>query len=172
MREHLTKQFQLRARSGLQSPPGGSMRESTITLPKSFHFSALIITVLAGSLSMIGCEGAFFVGGGTCFGVTPVPVVTSVVPTPLDIHDLPVTMTVMGSNFQSSSTVYWNKVPLKTAFVDSNHLKVALTTESMAGLSSDNGTANISVFTAGQTTSHAVGCTNGGFSATIVIIIH
>jgi hypothetical protein len=150
------------------------MRESTIPLPKSFHFSALILTViyLAGSLSLTGCEGFYFVGGGTCLGVTPVPVVTSVVPTPLDVHELPVTMTVAGSNFQSSSKVYWDKVPVPTAFVDSNHLQVALTTETMAGLSSDNGTANISVFTAGQMKTNTVGCSNGGFSATIVIIIH
>ena len=101
-----------------------------ISLPNSFRISASMFAVLllTGSLSLTGCAGAYFVGGATCFGLAPAPVVFSVVPSPLEMNALPVTMEVTGDNFQTWSTVYWDKVPLQTRYVDSSHLEVALKT--------------------------------------------
>lgn len=146
----------------------------SISLPKSFRFSGATFAVLllSGSLSLIGCEGVFFVGGATCLGLTPVPVVFSVVPSPLEMNALPVTMEVTGSNFQTWSTVYWNNAPLPTKFVDSSHLEVPITANTMPVVSSDNGTAKVSVFTAGRAKTHVTGCTNGGFSGTVVIFFN
>jgi hypothetical protein len=142
-----------------------------ISLPNSFRISASMFAVLllTGSLSLTGCAGAYFVGGATCFGLAPAPVVFSVVPSPLEMNALPVTMEVTGDNFQTWSTVYWDKVPLQTRYVNSSHLEVALKT---MPVSNSDGTAQISVFTAHQAKNHTVGCTDGGFSGTVVIFFH
>ena len=121
------------------------MHAINISLPKSFRIPALMFTVLllSGSLTLTGCEGVFFVGGATCLGLTPVPVVFSVVPSPLEMNALPVTMEVTGSNFQTWSKVYWDNAPLPTKFVDSSHLEVPLTANTMPIVSSDNGAAKV-----------------------------
>jgi len=98
--------------------------------------------------------------------------VDSVIPSTIDTKSLPLTMTITGSDFQTWSNVQWNSTSLPTTFVDSRHLSVVLTPQLLNSVTINNGTASISVFTAGHTTSKNFSCEDGGFSSTFFIIIN
>lgn len=134
-----------------------------------FTAPALLFVLGCAFFLFSSCD-AVFIGG--CTLSTPVPKVDSVTPTTIDSQNLPVTMTVTGSDFQSWSKVQWSATSLPTTFVDSSHLTVVLTTQILNSVSINNGTGSISVFTAGHTTSTNFSCQDGGSSSTFFIIIN
>ena len=137
----------------------------------ALRVSGLLFTViiLGSILLFLGCNSLRI---GSCVGETPVPKLGSVSPSTINTQTLPVTMTVTGSNFQTWSIVYWNGASLSTNYVDSHHLLVQITPETMTLVSINNGTALISVTTAGQIGGGIFGCDNGGSSSTFTIIIN
>jgi IPT/TIG domain-containing protein len=132
----------------------------------------LVALAICASLLLAGCDSVFFIGGATCFGVTPTPELASVSPSTIDTHSLPATLIVTGRDFQVSSSVRMNNTPLPTTYVDSQHLQAVLTAETTVGKTVDQSAAEISVFTAEQPDGKIFGCPNGGSSATIVVIIN
>ena len=129
----------------------------------------VFVLVVSALLLLAGC-GSIFIGG--CVNSTPVPKVTAISPSKIDTESLPVTMIVTGSDFQTWSTIHWGSASLPTTYVDSKHLSVVVTLETLVSVPIDNGTATIFVFTAGQTSGGTFDCTDGGSSSTFVIIIN
>ncbi|MDT8067628.1 MAG: hypothetical protein ROO76_05610 [Terriglobia bacterium] len=82
------------------------------------------------------------------------------------------TITVIGSDFQTWSKIQWGSTSLPTTFVDSRHLSVLLTPEILNSVTINNGTGSIFVFTAGQTTNTNFSCADGGSSSTFFIFIN
>ncbi len=142
------------------------------TLPLRRFELVLTVVVCSAFLLMPGCNGFFVIGGRSCFNETPIPKLSSVSPATIDTQALPVTVTVTGSNFQTWSKIFWNGADLPTTYIDSHHLSTVVTPELMTGLFISNGTALISVSTAGQPMGDLLGCPNGGFTATFVIIVN
>lgn len=74
----------------------------------------------------------------------PVPSTTSLSPMSTTAGALsPLALTVIGSNFVSSSVVQWNGTALTTNFVDSGHLSTSIPTSDLAA----SGTGNVTVMT-------------------------
>jgi hypothetical protein len=126
-----------------------------------------LLLVCASSL-LAGC-GAVFVGG--CFNPFPNPIVDSVTPSTIHTQNLPVTMIITGTDFQTSSTVQWSSTSLPTTFVDSHHLSVIITSQILFSVTVTNGTGFISVFTPSQNGVTTINCPNGVFSSTFTIIV-
>jgi hypothetical protein len=129
----------------------------------------LLIVLVCAFLPFSACN-AVFIGG--CTLSNPVPNVHSVTPSTIDPQNLPVTMTVIGSDFQTWSTVQWSSTTLPTTFVDSQHLSVVITSQILNSVTVSNGTGAISVLTTGQTTSNNFNCADGGSSSTFFIFIN
>lgn len=84
---------------------------------------------------------------GVVFRVTGVyapPLLTSLMPSSIDAGGPVFTLTVRGSAFQPFSTVDWNGVPLKTAYVSSSRLQAAVP----ANLIAKPGKVSVTVVTA------------------------
>ena len=128
-------------------------------------YGILLTLLVVGTLLSSAC-GSVWVSG--CVNSTPVPQVTSVSPASIDHQSLPVTVTVTGSDFESWSKINWNSAPPSTTYIDSQHLSAVITPDMV---SAKSGSGLIFVFTTGQSGAF-VGCTNGGSSSTLTIIIN
>jgi hypothetical protein len=73
--------------------------------------------------------------------INPVPAISSLGTTSAPEGSSDLALTVNGSNFQSSSTVQWNGVPLTTSFVSSTQLQAMVPAADLA----EEGTANVTV---------------------------
>src|SRR5207244_7047192 len=71
----------------------------------------------------------------------PVPTTTSISPASTTAGSAQFTLTVNGTNFVSTSTVYWNGSPLTTTFVSSTQLTAIVPAANVAAV----GTASITV---------------------------
>jgi hypothetical protein len=77
--------------------------------------------------------------------INPVPALSSLGTTSATEGSSSLALTVNGSNFQSSSTVQWNGVPLTTSFVSSTQLQATVPAADLA----DEGTVNVTVQSTG-----------------------
>jgi len=126
-------------------------------------------TILAADVNATGTAAVTVTngapGGGTSnaqtFTITvatsPVPTTISISPTSTFAGSSSFTLTVNGTNFVASSTVYWNGAPRTTTFVSSGQLTAAILTSDVATAGTDSvtvvnplpggGTSNAQTFT-------------------------
>jgi hypothetical protein len=114
----------------------------------------------------------FLAGCGTsnpiCGSSRPKPLIGSLSPSTMDFAQVQqgAVLTVMGSQFVSSSVVVINGQTLSTTVVSSQELQVPITT----GLISAPGDLNVFVQTPGGN-SGDIGCASGGSSSVLVLTI-
>jgi len=143
------------------------------TTPTSWSQTAIVALVPPGAITG---NVTVMVGGVTSNPVTftvgpPPPSILSVSPSSAIVGGGPLTVTVTGTNFASSSTVQWNGSPLSTTFLSSTQLQATVTSTNIASI----GAAKITVSnaTAGGAVSNVstffVGQTGGSNFATIVV---
>ena len=104
-----------------------------------------------------------------CGSARPTPLIGSLSPSTVSFSQIEgggVMLTVNGSNFVSASEVVINGKALSTTVVSSQQLKVTLTT----GVISGPGPVNVSVQTPSGNSAD-LGCTSGGQSSTLTLIV-
>jgi len=107
----------------------------------------------------------------SCQGSVPQPQVTSLSPgaIPGDVES--VLLTVSGSGFAPQSQIMWNGNALQTTFTNSQHLQATITQQTFDSFGGSAGNdVEISVRTQGS--GAVVGCSNGGNSATLVLVVN
>lgn len=108
--------------------------------------NVLAVTGLTFSILMAGCGSGSGSGGGTGGGPppppsNPVPAITSLNPNSATQGGNPLTVTINGYNFISSSSAQWNSSARTTTYSSSTQLQVQLTAADIA----DSGSAAVSV---------------------------
>jgi hypothetical protein len=99
---------------------------------------------LAVYFSFFTIEGNVAVGLNQAV-INPVPAISSLGTTSVSEGSSNLALTVNGSNFQSSSAVQWNGVPLTTSFVSSTQLQATIPAADLA----EEGTVNVTVLNTG-----------------------
>ncbi len=94
------------------------------------------LSVLLLTLALAGCGGGSGGGGGTGPPPNPVPAITSISPTSGTAGSGPLTLTVAGTNFISTSKVRWNGSERTTIFSGSTKLTAAITVADTAAAGS------------------------------------
>jgi hypothetical protein len=124
----------------------------------------LLVVVLAASF-LPGCSNAL---NPLCGSSRPVPLIGALSPSSMDFAQVMrgTVLTVNGSHFVSSSEVVINGTTLATTVVNSNQLKVTITTS----LIPSPGTFNVTVVTPSGN-SGDLGCSSGGTSSVLVLTI-
>jgi hypothetical protein len=124
------------------------------TFVSSRQLTATVTTDLianTGTASItVGRCGA--TSGAATFTITAVPAISSLSPTCASAGDIQFTLTVNGTNFDSTSTVNWNGAALTTTFVSSMQLTATVPANNIANA----GTASITVVSPCGGTSSAV----------------
>lgn len=105
--------------------------------------AGLILTAGTASITIYNLSP----GGGTSENITfqinnPVPSLTSISPTHVNVGSSGFTLSVDGTNFLNSSKIRWNGNNLTTTYLDSTHLTAAVP----AGWVAAPGTADITVY--------------------------
>jgi hypothetical protein len=91
-------------------------------------------------LLLAGCGGG--ISSSTSTTKNPVPTISAISPASAFAGSQPLTMTVTGSNFISSSVVNWKGVSRTTTYISSSQLSAAITGDDLAAA----GTAAVTVF--------------------------
>ena len=126
-----------------------------------------LILLLAGLSTAWTCSGLIVLNG--CADATSHPQIGALSPNPISANLVSEVLSVDGMGFGPQSQILWNKYPLPTTFVDSQHLQTTITQETFGTYGGSAGTtALISVSSPG--TGSAVGCTNGNSSTVILVI--
>src|SRR5580658_764750 len=89
------------------------------------------VLVLLGAMSLSGCGGGS--GGGSTGPPNPVPAIAAISPNSSQQGGPSFTLSVVGSNFISDSTVQWNGSGLSTTFVSDALLTAAVPASAIAG---------------------------------------
>jgi len=127
----------------------GFLSASTVTYNSVAHTatyvsaSQLTISLATADLATAGSYPVVVTnpapGGGSSSAVSftvsatnPVPTVTSLSPSSLTAGATAQTLTITGTGFLSASTVTYNGLSHAASFVDSNHLKITLTTTDLS----------------------------------------
>jgi len=127
------------------------------------------ILVLSSLFSAFTCNAVF--SFNSCQGTVPQPQITTLSPGTISVNAMPALLTVDGSGFVAGSEILWNGNPLQTTFMDSGHLQVTITQETLDSFGGLVGnTVLISVVSPEST--FIVGCPNGGSSITLVLDIN
>ena len=122
-------------------------------------FNGLIDDVRVFNRSLTPAEvDSIFTAGSAGVCTTPVPYLGVIYPDTATAGAASLTLSVTGSNFTSSSIVYWNGSARATTYISSNILQATITAADLAG----TGTASVSVFN---------GPPGGGTSGTLVFTI-
>jgi hypothetical protein len=129
------------------------------------HKSVLTLSVLLAVFSLAGCNAT----NPLCGSSRPKPIIGSLSPSKMDFAQVQqgAVLTIMGSQFVSSSVVVINGTTLSPTIVSTQELQVAITT----GLIPAPGTFNVYVQTPGGN-SGDVGCASGGNSSTLVLTVN
>jgi len=130
-----------------------------------FRKSVLLLAVALALSCLPGCSNAL---NPLCGSARPVPLIGSLSPSSMGFAQVMqgAVLTVNGSHFVSSSVVIINGTTLATTVVNSNQLKVTITT----GLIPKPGTFDVTVNTPSGNTGD-LGCSSGGTSAALVLTI-
>jgi hypothetical protein len=158
---------------------GASQGSSTVTFngtaanPMSWSATSIVVPVPNGATTgnlivTVGSVGS----NGVSFSVTPPPpTITNLSPSSAVAGGGSLTLTVIGTNFVSSSTVQWNGNARTTTFVSGTQLQATITAADIASA----GVARIAVSNAGvgggasSTSTFLVGTTGGSNFAVIVV---
>jgi len=158
---------------------GASQGSSTVTFngtaanPMSWSATSIVVPVPNGATTgnvivTVGSVGS----NGVSFSVTPPPpTITNLSPSSAVAGGGSLPLTVIGTNFVSSSTVQWNGNARTTTFVSSTQLQATITAADIASA----GAARIAVSNAGvgggvsSTSTFLVGTTGGSNFAVIVV---
>jgi hypothetical protein len=130
-----------------------------------------IVLIVFLTLALSGwttCSGMFV--WDSCPDQVPMPQILSIEPGSMPGNLDSIVLTVTGADFVSQSQILWNGNALETTFNDSQHLTSMITQqilESFGG--SPAGSVLISVRS--QAHNNDFGCSNGGTSATLILII-
>lgn len=126
-----------------------------------------LIAALTLLLSGWTC-GALFV---SCQGVGSQPQIAALSPgtIPSDLES--VLLTVHGSGFTPQSQIMWNGSALQTTFMDSHHLRTAITQQTFDSFGGTAG-SSVQISVRSQTSVDNFGCPIGGSSAALVLIIN
>jgi len=127
--------------------------------------SRLWIALLA-VLVLPGCNNTL---NPFCGSARPVPVIGSLSPSTITFAQVEqgATLTVNGSNFVASSEIVINGRALASNVVNSQQLKITLTSSVVSG----PGAVNISVMTPSGNSSD-LGCSSGGKSSVLVLTVN
>jgi hypothetical protein len=130
-----------------------------------FRKSVLLLAVALALSCLPGCSNAL---NPLCGSARPAPLIGSLSPSSMGFAQVMqgAVLTVNGSHFVSSSVVIINGTTLATTVVNSNQLKVTITT----GLIPKPGTFDVTVNTPSGNTGD-LGCSSGGTSAALVLTI-
>ena len=130
-----------------------------------FRKSVLLLAVALTLSCLPGCSNAL---NPLCGSARPAPLIGSLSPSSMGFAQVMqgAVLTVNGSHFVSSSVVIINGTTLATTVVNSNQLKVTITT----GLIPKPGTFDVTVNTPSGNTGD-LGCSSGGTSAALVLTI-
>lgn len=142
---------------------------STCLVPASKLFRIAFILVLTSILPAWTCSviGAF----NTCATTIPVPRIVLLSPNTIPANAASVLLTVTGDGFVPRSQILWNGSSVPTTFVDSRNLQTTITEQTFESFGGNSGsTVLISVVSPTSTT--IVGCTDGGFSGTLILDIN
>jgi IPT/TIG domain len=130
-----------------------------------FRMSVLLLAVVLALSCLPGCSNAL---NPLCASARPAPLIGSLSPSRMDFAQVMhgAVLTVNGSHFVSSTVVVINGTTLATTVVNSNQLKVTITT----GLIPAPGAFNVTVNTPSGNTGD-LGCSSGGTSGALVLTI-
>jgi hypothetical protein len=147
--------------------PGLDLTIKEFSMPSIFvpsHKSVLTLSVLLAMFSLAGCNAT----NPLCGSSRPKPLIGSLSPSSMDFAQVQqgAVLTVMGSQFVSSSVVVINGTTLSPTVVSTQELQVTITT----GLISGPGTFNVFVQTPGGN-SGDLGCASGGNSSTLKLTV-
>lgn len=127
--------------------------------------SCLILTVVAGLMSLVGCSSGSNSGGGNSGGGTPnpFPSISSITPPNANEGGSNLTITVTGEGFVSASTLNWNGTSRITTEVSDTQVTATVTAADIAAA----GAAQITVVNPapGGGTSNPVGFVINGTEA-------
>ena len=129
--------------------------------------SSRLCLALLAVLFLSGCNNTL---NPFCGSARPAPVIGSLSPSTMTIAQVEqgtATLTVNGSNFVSSSEIVINGQALAANVVNSDQLKILLTSSVISG----PGSVNVSVMTPSGNTSD-LGCTSGGKSSALVLTVN
>jgi hypothetical protein len=129
-------------------------------------YSRLWLALLA-VLFLPGCNNTL---NPFCGSARPAPIIGSLSPSTIafaQVEQGMATLTVNGSNFVSSSEIVINGKALAATVVNSQQLKILLT----SSLITTTGPVNVSVLTPSGNTGD-LGCTSGGKSSVLVLTVN
>ena len=107
----------------------------------------------------------------SCQSSVAQPQITSLSPGAIPGDSASVLLTVNGSNFVPQSQIMWNGNALQTTFADSSHLQTTITQQTFNSFGGSAGdSVRISVRSLGSAS--VLGCSNGGNSATLELVIN
>jgi IPT/TIG domain-containing protein len=126
--------------------------------------TAFAVVVSLVALCLLSCSAL----NPFCNSSRPVPSISTISPTTVPFAQVQATLilTVSGSNFVSSSVIYWNGAALATAVMSPTQLQATITPTQISGA----GTAQVSVQTPSNLAGD-VGCTSGGESGTLTFTV-
>lgn len=127
------------------------------------------IAVLILALSGWTCTA--IIGFQSCLGLPPAPQIVSLSPNTVVFIVDPVLLTVNGSNFVPQSQILWNGSAIPTTFVDSQHLQTTITQQTLDQFGGLPG-SSVLISVNSPVSPGVVGCTSGGSSATLVLVIN
>jgi len=128
---------------------------------------------LVASLTVLisGWTCTAIVSFNSCPGVAPQPRIASLSPDAISGSTQSVLLIVNGSGFVPQSQILWNGSALQTTVTDSGHVQATITQQTFDSLGgSAGGTVQISVMSPGS--AHIVGCSDGGTSAALILVIN
>ena len=129
-------------------------------------FVALLVLMTSGWTT---CAVLF--SFNSCPGAVPQPQITSLSPDTISRDTSSVVLTVSGSNFVPQSQVMWNGTALATTFIDSSHLQVTITQTTLESFDVSTG-SNVLISAMSPPSTHIVGCSNGGATVGLVLVIN
>lgn len=141
------------------------MRSCLITFWKPYRIG--LVVVLSSVLPAWTCSANFT----SCFGVTPQPQIIALSPDTISAETVFGRLIVVGSGFVSDSEILWNGNALQTTFMDSEHLEARITQQTLESFGGSSGSSVLISVMSPQTTS-VVGCSAGGNSATLTLMIN
>jgi hypothetical protein len=107
----------------------------------------------------------------SCPGTVPQPQITSLSPDTIPGNAELVLLIVNGSGFVPQSQIMWNESALRTTFTDSRHLQATITRQTFDSFGGSAG-SSVQISVRSPESAPVMGCSNGGTSATLVLVIN
>jgi hypothetical protein len=142
------------------------MRSRLVTACKPYRVA--LVFILAWLLSGWTCSA--LLRFDTCFDAVPQPQITSLSPVTVFKSTFSVFLTVSGTGFVSQSQILWNGNVLQTTFLDSRHLQATITQQTFEAFGG-SAAANVLISVVSPRSTFVRGCSNGGTSGTVVLVV-